>query len=69
MSDISDEEFIAKQSKEIYALKQENKRLKEKIQKAIRGFVCVGAPLNDNYLQYNNKQREELQRILTILEN
>jgi len=46
----------------IKELQDENKYLKKKLKEFSIRFYCIGHPLNDNILRFNNKQRLYLER-------
>lgn len=65
---MSDQELIAHQAKRIEELKIENSDLKNRISNACNHIYCIGGPLNDNKLQYTQKQLVTFSEILTELE-
>ena len=64
---MSDDELIAKQQREIEALKEENKRFVEAFDKIEMVLICVGGPLNDNKLGYTEKQLNPFFKILDLI--
>lgn len=46
----------------IKELQEENKRLKNKLEEFGTRFYCIGHPLNDNVLKFNNEQLVYLAR-------
>lgn len=62
------EELITKQQLEIEEYEkqiEENKKLLKKIRLQ---FIAIGAPLNDNSLQFNNKQIAWCANVLEMIE-
>lgn len=53
--------------KELYELKQRNKEALDNIEDSISSIICIGGPLNDNFLGYTNKQLVIFSRILANL--
>lgn len=54
---MTDQELIARQAKTIEELRDEVADLKERIRKATLRMICIGGPLNDNVLGFNQAQR------------
>lgn len=61
------EKLIAKQALEIDSLKTKLENAEDKIKNVINIITCIGAPLNDNYHQYNKNQLKIFFEIHQIL--
>jgi len=60
---MTDSEIIAKLTREIEELKQENKMYKEMEDSIYNMIYGIGGPLNDNYYQFTNKQLKPFRKI------
>lgn len=61
------DQLIAKQQIEIEELKELIKRHKASVKKVYGLIYAIGAPLNDNVLQFNEKQMVVFHRIAKAL--
>lgn len=57
------ERLTAQQALELATVKEENADLKDRLDKIHMMLVCIGGPLNDNVLGFNEAQRRLLHRI------
>jgi len=63
---MTDQEVIVELTKENYTLKNELKVLQSdrvKARQSISRLTCIGGPLNDNCLQFNDEQVRYLYRL------
>lgn len=60
---MTEEQLIARQSKQIEELRDVVVDLKERITTARRLIFCIGGPLNDNLLGYSKEQRTTFRMI------
>jgi len=57
------DELIARQAMQIEELRDDLSNLKTNIDNALSHLYCVGGPLNDNKLEFNQKQQAVFQLI------
>lgn len=50
------DELVTKQQLQIEDLEKELEYTNGILEQAARMFICIGAPLNDNILEFNNQQ-------------
>ncbi len=60
--------LIAKQQLEIETQREIFEENRELILKIRMKFIAIGAPLNDNILQFNHKQLQWVARVLDLIE-
>lgn len=65
---MTQEELIAKITKENYELKEENKEYIEMLRDVLSYFYAIGGPLNDNVLGFDKDQRIFLSKIAKEIE-
>lgn len=61
-------EVIARLARKLEMYKDSHKRNKDASRRLASRFTCIGAPLNDNRLQFNSEQLKWLQETLNIIE-
>ncbi len=60
---------IAKQTKELYELKEKLKVYNDVVDSISSRLYCIGGPLNDNVMNYSNKQLKIFFRIAEDIKN
>ncbi len=65
---MNDEEIIAMQARKIIELEADAAQAEDKLKRIRLQLICIGAPLNDNFLQYSEKQLEPFFKIQDILD-
>ena len=64
---LSDSEMLAMQARKIMELEAEMAQYEIQFNQIRLQLISVGAPLNDNFLQYSKKQLEPFGKIQEIL--
>jgi hypothetical protein len=65
---LSDEEMLAMQARKIMEQEAELAQGKEKLHRIKMQLITIGAPLNDNYLEYSREQLKPFFKIRDILD-
>lgn len=60
---MTDGELIAKQAREIAELREYREGAQEAFKTIVNNCVCIGGPLNDNFLRYSKEQLAVFYRI------
>ena len=60
---LTEAELIARQAKQIEELRDELTWLWQGVHEARAHMICIGGPLNDNYLGFTKEQRAVFHRI------
>jgi hypothetical protein len=65
---LADKEIISLQAKKIYELESDAERSREKLKDIKMQLIHIGAPLNDNLLQYSSAQLKPFFKIQDIID-
>lgn len=65
---MTDDELIAMQAKEMMELEAANLQMLTALSNVRRQLISIGAPLNDNFLQYSKEQLKPFLKIQDILD-
>lgn len=65
---MTDDELIAMQARKMMELEADNSRMLVQLSNIRMQLIAVGAPLNDNALQYSKEQLKPFFRIQDILD-
>ncbi len=64
---LSDEEMLAMQARKIMEYEAEIAQYIDRLKRIRLQLICIGAPLNDNFLQYSKEQLKPFGKIQDIL--
>lgn len=65
---LTPEQLIVRQQLEIENLKKEKKENVKLLENIKARFISIGAPLNDNCLQFNNEQLKWCAKVYNLIE-
>jgi len=65
----NDDKLIADQAKQLWAANKRIKSMENSLHDIKKLLICIGGPLNDNVLQYSDKQLDLFFKIQRIVES